>query len=50
VAYTPNEHITTDEWVVMFRGKCPFCMFIKSKPGMYGIKLWVVDDANNFYA
>jgi len=47
MAYTPNEHITTDEQV--FRCKCPFCMFIKSKPGMYGIKLWVVADANDFY-
>jgi len=41
MAYTPNEHITTDEHVVALRGKCPFRMFIKSKPGKYGIKLWV---------
>jgi len=34
----------------MFRGKCPFCMFIMSKPGKYGIKLWVAADAKNFYA
>ena len=33
---------------VMFRGKCPFCMFIKSKPGKYGIKLWVAADARIF--
>ena len=25
-------------------------MFIKSKPGKYGIKLWVAADAKNFYA
>ena len=41
MAYPPNEHITIDEQLVVFRGKCPFHMFIKSKPGKYGIKLWV---------
>ena len=25
-------------------------MFITSKPGKYGIKLWVAADAKNFYA
>jgi len=50
MAYAPNEHITIDELVVVFRGKCPFCMFIKSKPGKYGFKLWVAADAKNFYA
>ena len=39
MAYTPNEHVTTDEQAVVFRGKCPFPMFIKSKPGKYWIKL-----------
>jgi len=48
--YTQYEQITTDEQLVVFRGKCPFCVFIKSKPGKYGIKLWVADDANTFYA
>ena len=48
MAYKPNEHITTDEQVVVFRG--PFRTFIKSKPGKYGIKLWVAADAKNFYA
>jgi hypothetical protein len=46
---TPNEHIAADEQVVMFRGKCPFRVFIKSKPGKYGMKLWVAADAKNFY-
>jgi len=48
-AYTPNEHITNDEELVVFRGKYPFCAFIKSKPGKYGFKLWVAADAQNFY-
>ena len=50
MAYIPNEHITIDEQLVVFKGKCPFHVFIKSKPGKYGIKLWVAADAKNFYA
>jgi len=50
MAYTPNEHIIIDEQLVVFRGKCPFHRFINSKPGKYGIKLWVAADAKNFYA
>ena len=45
MAYTPNEHTTIDEQLVVFRRKCP-----ESKPGNYGIKLWVAADAKNFYA
>ena len=43
-AYTLDEHITNDEQLVVFRGKCPLCVFIKSKPGKYGIKLWIAAD------
>ena len=43
MAYTPNEHITTDKQVVVFRGKCPFHMFIKpnqeSMGSNYGLPL-----------
>ena len=34
---------------MVFRGKCPFRMFIKLKPGKYGIKLWPAE-AKNCYA
>ena len=37
MANTPNEHVTIDEQLVVF--KHPFHMFIKSKAGKYGIKL-----------
>jgi hypothetical protein len=50
MAYTPTEHITIDEQLVLFRVKYPFHMFIKSKPGNYGIKLGVAANAQNFYA
>jgi len=50
MAYNPNEHITNDEQFVIFRGECPFHMFIQPKPGKYGIKLWLAAEAKNFYA
>ena len=50
MADTPNEQIIIDERFMEFRSKRPFCVFIKTKPGMYGIKLWVAADAKNFYA
>jgi hypothetical protein len=34
----------------VFRDKCPFYVFIKSKPGEYGIKIRVTADAKYFYA
>ena len=30
-----------DEQLVGFRGRCPFQMYMKSKPDLYGIKIWV---------
>jgi hypothetical protein len=50
MAYTPHQHITTDEQLVVLRCKWPILTFIKSKPGKYRIKLWVAADAKNFYA
>jgi len=50
MAYTPNKHTTIGEQLMVFRGKCPFHVFIKSKPGKYEIKLWVAAYAKNFCA
>ena len=36
-AYTPGPHMTVDEQLVCFRGKCPFRQYIPLKPGKYGI-------------
>lgn len=38
--YTPSEYTTVDEQLVRFRGRCPFKMYIPSKPGKYGIKIF----------
>lgn len=48
-AFEPYEHITVDEQLVPFRGKCPFKQYIKSKPGRYGIKIWVAADVKTTY-
>ena len=50
MTYKLNEHTTTDVQLVVFRDKCPFCVFIKSKPGKDGLKLRVPADAKYFYA
>ena len=40
--YTPRPHMTVDEQLVCFRGRCPFRQYIPSKPGKYGIKVWAI--------
>ena len=50
MAYTPKEHSTNDEQLVVLRRKCPFYMFIDSKLVKHGIKVWVDGLAKNFYA
>ena len=47
--YSPNTTVTVDERLATFRGKCPFRMYIKSKPGRYGIKIWVCSDFETAY-
>ena len=48
-SYKPGAVVTVDEQLVTFRGLCPFKKFIPSKPGKYGMKLWVAADAGNSY-
>jgi hypothetical protein len=47
--YIPNEHVTVDEQLVTFRGRCPFKIYLPQKPGRYGIKIWILADAVNHY-
>lgn len=46
-SYVPSEQLTVDEQLVTFRGRCNFKVYMPSKPGKYGIKLWAVCDAKN---
>lgn len=48
-AYSPSESVTIDEQLVTFRGRCSFRMYIPSKPGRYGIKIWALCDSKNAY-
>jgi hypothetical protein len=48
-AFVPYEHITVDEQLVSFRGKCPFRQYMKSKPAKYGIKIWLAADSKSSY-
>ena len=47
--YTPGECVTVDEQLVTFRGRCQFKVYIPSKPGKYGIKVWALCDAKTAY-
>ncbi|XP_031343697.1 piggyBac transposable element-derived protein 3-like [Photinus pyralis] len=47
--YNSGSHLTVDEQLVPFRGRCPFRVYMKSKPAKYGIKVWVLADAETPY-
>lgn len=47
--YSPGEDLTVDERLATYRGRCPFKVFMKSKPGRYGIKLWMASDSKSGY-
>lgn len=48
-SFNPSACGTIDEQLVSFRGRCPFKVYIPSKPGKYGIKVWTLCDAETFY-
>lgn len=48
--YNPGPHVTVDERLVPFRGRCPFRQYMPSKPAKYGIKIWAACDAKSSYA
>lgn len=47
--YRPGENCTVDEGTISFRGRCSFKVYNKSKPDSYGLKLFGISDAKNFY-
>ncbi|KAK3883287.1 hypothetical protein Pcinc_012324 [Petrolisthes cinctipes] len=47
--YTPSEYLCVDEQLLGFRGRCPFRMYIPSKPAKYGIKLVLINDCKTKY-
>ena len=47
--FRPFENLCVDEKLVLFRKRCPFRVYIPSKPGKYGIKIWVLADVVSSY-
>lgn len=47
--YTPSEYCTIDEQLMGYRGKCPFRIYMSSKPDKYGIKFLMLNDAKTWY-
>ena len=50
INYNVGANCTVDEQLVGFRGRCPFRMYIPSKPDKYGIKIWWLCDSATGYA
>nr|CAH7750575.1 unnamed protein product [Callosobruchus chinensis] len=48
-SYKPGSYVTIDEQLLAFRGRCPFRMYIPSKPAKYGIKIVMTCDAGTKY-
>ena len=47
--YVPHRNVTVDEAMVPFKGRLGFKQFMKDKPVKFGIKLWVLADAETAY-
>ena len=47
--YRPSDVCTVDEQLQGFRGRCPFRIYLPSKPDRYGIKVMMLCDAKSFY-
>jgi hypothetical protein len=47
--YIPSPYVCVDETLVGFRGRCPFRVYIPSKPDRYGIKIWSLCDNGTHY-
>ncbi|XP_063226688.1 piggyBac transposable element-derived protein 4-like [Bacillus rossius redtenbacheri] len=48
-SFIPSSNITVDEHLCVYRGRCSFKVYIPSKPGKYGIKIWCAVDCENGY-
>lgn len=47
--YKASSYVTIDEQLVGFRGKCPFRMYLPSKPNKYGLKIVLMCDNSSKY-
>ncbi|XP_057192981.1 piggyBac transposable element-derived protein 4-like isoform X1 [Triplophysa rosa] len=49
LVFNPGPDVTVGDYLVRFRGRCPFRNFMPQKLGRYGIKLWAACDARTSY-
>jgi len=49
IVHTPLPFVCIDETLVGFRGRCPFRVYIPSKPDQYGLKIRSVCDVSSNY-
>ncbi|CAL4241661.1 unnamed protein product, partial [Meganyctiphanes norvegica] len=47
--YKAGAIVTVDEQLLAFRGRCVFRVYISNKPAKYGIKIFMVCDADTLY-
>ncbi|KAK3861560.1 hypothetical protein Pcinc_032472 [Petrolisthes cinctipes] len=47
--YEPGPHLTVDEQLLAFRGRCAFRMYIPNKPAKYGLKIVMMCDVDSHY-
>lgn len=47
--FTPGMNVVIDEMLSLFRGRCPFKVFMKDKPGKYGVLIRMLADCENRY-
>ena len=48
-AFVLDENVTVDEQLLTYRGRVSFKQYIPSKPGKYGIKMWMLCDSRTSY-
>ncbi|KRZ09958.1 PiggyBac transposable element-derived protein 4 [Trichinella zimbabwensis] len=47
--YMHSPHVTIDEVLLSFKGRCPFRMYIPTKAAKYGIKIFELSDSKTYY-
>ena len=47
--YRHTECVTVDEQLYPYRGRCRFIQYMPSKPAKYGLKFWILADAESYY-
>ena len=47
--YTPTQFLSVDESMISFKGRLSFIQYLPKKPHKWGMKAWVLADAENGY-